>query len=213
MLQQKWRAGEHGDVVSDDEGEAETMAEDALLTNYRAQRHSYEERIGQDVWNISYQKTPVLEEHVADTVAREVPLTLGGPSRTPGLTARLQPMRDAMMEEAFVRELDRFQSSLNISYETMCHHKHPGVCRHDVHPAAQKFHAGLHKVVGAWPAGTLSVIQADCMESARNPAVPSLADDICFWHRVTAANCKEGFANSLVRLWGRMISPSLFGKL
>ena len=208
MIQERWAAGEHGDVVSDDEHQADTMAEDAVLTNYRAQRHSYEEVIGQDLWGVSGKQTPILEKDVADTIALEAPSRSEGSTctRTPGLTARLQPMRAGLIEEAFVLELDRLQSSKKVSYETMCHHKHPGVCSQDVHPAAQKLHAGLHKVVGAWPAGTLYVIQADYMES-RDAGVNALADDIRFWHRVKAANCREGFANALVRTWGPHAKP------
>ena len=200
----RWDAGDRGDVLSDTEEIIDDVEdEDENLARYRAEIGSYESRIGRDLWSTSTASTPVSEEAITEVIRLKHP----GLTRTCGFTERLRSMRKEMMDDSFVADSGAIPSNQRLSYEVLCHQRHPGVCRADIHPAASAFHEALHKLVHAWPVGTLWAMRAEYFETDEDHGPAAMCDDISWWYRVKAFNTKDGFAMARLKTWGPFDKP------
>ena len=203
MLQERWDAGDRGDVLSDCEQGQRDGDHDPGLLQYRAEIGSYQSQVGNDLWGTSTASTPISEEAIAEVVASKFP----GVHRTAGFTHRLQGMRKQFLDESFVVDSGAIPSNLRLSYEVLCHHKHPFVCQADIHPDATAFHRAFNALVRDWPIGTLLAVRADYFESDEDHGPAAVYDDICWSYRVKGFNTKDGFSMARLKTWGPFDKP------
>ena len=200
----RWDAGDRGDVLSDSEEIIDDVEdEDENLARYRAEIGSYESRIGRDLWSTSTASTPVSEEAITEVIRLKHP----GLTRTCGFTERLRSMRKEMMDDSFVADSGAIPSNQRLSYEVLCHHKHPFVCQADIHPDATAFHRAFNALVRDWPIGTLLAVRADYFESDEDHGPAAVYDDMCWSYRVKGFNTKDGFSMARLKTWGPFDKP------
>jgi hypothetical protein len=158
-LSDRWDSGLHGDFVeSQDPTDRWDSRLHGELARYRELTESYGSRIGNDLWGTSSKNTPFTDEQFEGVLKREVPSSCG---KTPGLTGRLAPLRQPFINDVYCADKGCIPAAQRMTYECLCHHCHPGLCSSSLHEAAVSFHRGLHRVVSAWPAGTLFGVRSD----------------------------------------------------
>lgn len=109
-----------GAQISSDE---ESLEADHGEAKYRA-------AIGNDLWASSSAETPVLPQVLRDELQK---LFGSDEKRTLGLTERLAPLRNKLIDHLFVKDAGDIPSSLKLPTPPLiCGQAHPGVCRREI---------------------------------------------------------------------------------
>ena len=206
MLSDRWDSGLHGDFVeSQDPTDRWDSRLHGELARYRELTESYGSRIGNDLWGTSSKNTPFTDEQFEGVLKREVPSSCG---KTPGLTGRLAPLRQPFINDVYCADKGCIPAAQRMTYECLCHHCHPGLCSSSLHEAAVSFHRGLHRVVSAWPAGTLFGVRSDYFD-VPDPSEGVLAEEIIVSYYMKGMNTKDGFRCARVKSSGPYNRPNL----
>ena len=80
-------------------------------------------------------------------------VTKHGFRRSLGFTDRLQPIRRAWVESLFIKDLGAIPAARKFKYETLCGHKHPGLCVCDITPTVELLHSSMLLRVAGLPVG------------------------------------------------------------
>ena len=157
------------------------------------------------MWGTSSKNTPFTDEQFEGVLKREVPSSCG---KTPGLTGRLAPLRQPFINDVYCADKGCIPAAQRMTYECLCHHCHPGLCSSSLHEAAVSFHRGLHRVVSAWPAGTLFGVRSDYFD-VPDPSEGVLAEEIIVSYYMKGMNTKDGFSCARVKSSGPYNRPNL----
>ena len=157
-------SGRHaeGDIEDIVGGEVEALEEDSALTAHRKERNTYENLIGNQLLGTSAKECHFSPASLLEAVERVAP---SGSDQTPGFTDRCKNVRNKFLRQHYITGSTTIPTALKLSYEHLCGHMHPYVCKCDMIGDKAEVHSILDQVVGSWPLGTFFIAEAEYFDS------------------------------------------------
>ena len=187
----RYKNNDLADVVSDS-GNDEC---DKLLAEMRKRESSYEALVGTSLLGTSTQESPICPERLQAMSLKVAPAVT---NRTSGFTERLKSFRRAFAKRLYIKDAGLIPKDLHITYEHLCGHSHPNVCKTDMVGEKSQVHTLLFSVAKDWLVGTFFVVVAEYYHT------DSLEFSSQRWYRVKGVNRQHSFVVVEVKTTGRV---------